>query len=112
MFQPIGLPAARVVERLKVKYPLDWSAEIIADAEQLAAQHGYDSGALRFQADRRSHGSYTTTLDGSTRERDRYRRAWQVAMAREAIREQQAAERERCSSAIEDFGRAVTGNAR
>jgi hypothetical protein len=53
-----------------------------ADAEALAAHYGYDVAALKLQYDRRSFGSFTTTIDGSTDQRDRYRRAWVFAFER------------------------------
>jgi hypothetical protein len=59
------------------------AAEIQADAEKLAAHYGYDVDRLRFQWDRRSFGSFALTLAGSPRERDRYRRAWELAVERQ-----------------------------
>lgn len=55
-----------------------------SDAEQLAAFYGYDIGRLKYEWDRRSFGSCTLTLDGSHEQRDRYRQAWQFAVARAA----------------------------
>lgn len=52
------------------------------DAEHLAASYDYDVDALQFQYDRRKHGSFTTTLDGSPAQRDRFFAALQVAKAK------------------------------
>lgn len=58
---------------------------IQADAEQLAAQYGYDVDALKFQYDRRCFGSFSTTLAGSPEQRDRFLRAWVLAVRHAAI---------------------------
>lgn len=73
-FQPIGSPAQRVGDRL--------TDRLRADAEQLAADYDYDVDALRFQWERRQFGSFTTTLAGSPEQRDRYKRAWEIAVNR------------------------------
>jgi hypothetical protein len=52
------------------------------DAEQLAARYDFNVEALKFEYDRRCFGSFTTTLDGSPHERDRYCAAWGYALAR------------------------------
>jgi hypothetical protein len=59
------------------------SADQQRDAEQLAAAYDYDVGALRFQFNRRSFGSFTTTIAGFPSERDRYFAAWQFAFERQ-----------------------------
>jgi hypothetical protein len=58
--------------------------DVQADAEQLAASYGFNAEALRFQYQRRSFGSFTTTIDGSPEQCARYFRAWQIAFARQA----------------------------
>lgn len=73
-FAPLGSAAAGVVEKLRAK--------LEADAEQLAASYNYDVDALYFQYQRRSFGSVTTTPEGSPEQRDRYLRAWKLAVAR------------------------------
>jgi hypothetical protein len=59
------------------------TADLAADARALAAHHDWDAAALRHEYDRRSFGSFTTTLAGRPAERDRYRRAWELAVERE-----------------------------
>lgn len=63
-----------------------------ADADRLAAAYGYDAADLYFQYERRTAGSFTTTLDGAPSERDRYFRAWKTAVARERATQLIAAE--------------------
>jgi len=65
------------------------SASPNLDAEQLAAAYGYDAGRLKFEWDRRSFGSFTTTLDGSPEQRARFCKAWQIAVARSAALERE-----------------------
>lgn len=53
------------------------------DAEALAASYGYDADALLYECNRRAFGSFTTTLDGSSEQRDRFQRAWLIALSRQ-----------------------------
>ena len=50
-----------------------------ADARMVAAHYKFDTDALRYEVDRRSFGSFTTTLEGSPAQRDRYQRALDYA---------------------------------
>lgn len=50
--------------------------------EQTAAYYNYDADRLYFEYNRRAAGSFTTTLDGSREERDRYWSAWKIANKR------------------------------
>lgn len=59
------------------------------DAERLAAEYNYDVEVLQFQWERRQYGSFSTTLAGSPGERDRFKRAFEVAVARREARRQQ-----------------------
>ena len=56
--------------------------DLQTDAEQLAASYGYNVDALLFQFNRRMAGSFTTTIDGSPEQRERYRLAFQIAVSR------------------------------
>ena len=62
----------------------DPQARLKADAEQLSAAYAHNVDALWFQYNRRCFGSFTTTLAGSPEQRDRFFRAWKVAVARAA----------------------------
>jgi hypothetical protein len=59
-----------------------WATQADDDAERLAGYYKYNTDALWFQYNRRCFGSFTTTLDGSAYQRDRFFRAWKIAMAR------------------------------
>lgn len=81
MFKPLGSAATRVVD--------DLAERLRADAEQLAADYDYDVDALQFQWERRQFGSFSTTLAGSPEQRDRYKRAFEVAVRRQEARRQE-----------------------
>lgn len=69
--------------KLLLEQPGD--AALRADAEQLAEAYDFDVSRLAFEYDRRSFGSFTTTVAGSPAQRDRYFRALQFAMKRERV---------------------------
>ena len=86
-----GLPGSlgmNWTEDDKRRDPLGWAR---ADAEGLAAQYDYDVDALKYQWERRQFGSFTTTIDGSPEQRDRYRRAFEIAVARREASKRPAA---------------------
>lgn len=49
------------------------------EARELAARFGWDVKRLQFEVDRRSFGSFTLTLDGSSQQRDLYCSALNIA---------------------------------
>lgn len=86
-----GLSAIKHAERVMTQYDN-------ADAEQLAASYDYDVEALQFQWERRQFGSFSTTLDGNEQQRDRYKRAFVIAVAR-----REAAKQERRNRAADEL---------
>jgi hypothetical protein len=81
MFMPLSAIGSKLI--------MDTCSEatLRADAKRLSALFNHDVERLKFEWDRRSFGSYATTVDGSPVQRDRFFRAWQYA--REYQQEQQ-----------------------
>lgn len=75
-FKPLGTVAGGLVAKI--------ASAMKEDAERLAAHYSYSVDALWHQYQRRCFGSFSTTIDGSEYERDRYFRAWKLAFERQA----------------------------